>query len=109
MMKTLLTLSDHDLERELNKPNALRLYPSHGVTDASGIEILWAPFDFVNRDARIVIVGVTPGPNQVQRSYKAVRRAVAKGEDPEADLAKIKAQASFRGDVIEPNLKSILE
>jgi hypothetical protein len=109
MMNILLALSDHDLEGELNKPNALRLYPSRGVNDAYGIEILWAPFDFVNRDARIVVVGVTPGPNQARRSYKAVRIAVAKGEKPQADLERIKAEASFRGDVIEPNLKSILE
>jgi hypothetical protein len=109
MMNTLLAFSDYDLDRELKKPNALRLYPSRGTSDADGIEILWAPFDFVNRNARIVIVGVTPGPNQARRSYKAVRVAVAKGDDPQADLERIKAESSFRGDIIEPNLKSLLE
>ncbi len=109
MMKTLLALSDLDLDGELEKPNALRLYPPQGTSDAAGIEILWAPFDFVNRNARIAIVGVTPGPNQARRSYKAVRLAVAKGNDPRANLERIKAEASFRGDVIEPNLKSLLE
>ncbi|UPT87859.1 hypothetical protein HAP41_0000001465 [Bradyrhizobium barranii subsp. apii] len=34
---------------------------------------------------------------------------MAKGENHQADLERIKAEASFRGDVIEPNLKSILE
>ena len=109
MINALLTLSDHDLERELKRPNELRLYPPCGTSDSYGIEILWAPFDFANRDARLVIVGVTPGPTQARRSYRAVRAAVAKGENPEADLERIKAEASFRGNVIEPNLKSILE
>lgn len=80
MMNTLPALSEHELEGELKKPNALRLYPSRGASDADGIEILWAPFDYVNRNARIVIVGVTPGPNQARRSYEAVRMAAAKGE-----------------------------
>ena len=109
MMNTLLAFSDYDLDRELKKPNALPLYPSRGTSDADGVEILWAPFDFVNRNARILIVGVTPGPNQARRSYKAVRVAVAKGDDPQADLERIKAESSFRGDIIEPNLKSLLE
>jgi len=109
MMNTLLALSDHDLDGELNKPDTLRLYPSRGASDAYGIEILWAPLDFINRKARIVVVGVTPGPNQARRSYKAVRMAVAKGYNPQADLERIKAEASFRGNVIEPNLMSLLE
>lgn len=109
MMNLLQTLSAHDLDEELNKPDALRLYPSRGASDAYGIEILWAPFDYVNRNARLVIVGVTPGPNQAQRSYNAVRMALAKGDNPQAGLERIKAEASFRGNVIEPNLMSLLE
>jgi hypothetical protein len=107
MMNALLALSDNDLDGELKKPDALRLYPSRNTSDADGIEIPWAPFDFVNQNARIVIVGVTPGPNQTRRSYKAVRMAVAKGENPHADVERIKAGSSFRGDVMEPNLKSL--
>ncbi|PZR82453.1 MAG: hypothetical protein DI537_36590 [Stutzerimonas stutzeri] len=109
MMNLLPTLSTHDLDRELKKPERLRLHPSRGATDAYGIEILWAPFDHIDRNARIVIVGVTPGPTQARRSYDAVRAAAVKGIDPQADLERIKAEASFRGNVIEPNLKSLLE
>lgn len=109
MMDTLLALSNRDLEEELKKPNRLRLYPKPGNSDPNGIEILWAPFDFINRDARIVIVGVTPGPNQALLSYNAVRTAAAQGKNPREDLERIKVEASFRGPVMEPNLKSILE
>lgn len=109
MLNRLLKLSDHEINKELKRPNALRLYPSAGQTDPDGIEIIWAPFDYVNPDALLAIVGVTPGPEQAGRSYKAVREAVAKGEDPQANLARIKAQSSFRGKVMEPNLMSLLE
>jgi hypothetical protein len=109
MMDVLLKLSDTDVEAEIDRPNRLRLYPSAGKTAVSGIEILWAPFDYVNEAANLVIVGVTPGPTQARRSYEAVRCASATGENPEAELQRIKAETSFRGEVIEPNLKSLLE
>ncbi len=109
MIGTLLKLTEQDLRNEIGQPNALRLYPSVGTSDPDGIEILWAPFDYVNRDAKLVIIGVTPGPNQALRSYKAVRSAFARGAEPQTEIEKIKAESSFRGEIIEPNLKSLLE
>jgi hypothetical protein len=35
--------------------------------------------------------------------------AIARGDNPQAELERIKSEASFRGDVMEANLKSILE
>ena len=109
MMELLRTLSAQELEGEVKSPNLLRKYPASGSVDPDGIEILWAPFDYVNPKARLLIVGVTPGPEQAIRSYRAVRDAFAKGLDPQNNLEKIKAEASFRGKVIEPNLMSLLE
>ena len=94
---------------EIKKPKALRLYPRLGTSDPDDIEIFWAPFDYVNRDANLVIVGVTPGPNQALLSFRAMQKTAATGSDPQAELEKIKAESSFRGDVIESNLKSLLE
>jgi hypothetical protein len=108
MIDILLNLTEQDLTNT-SRPDALRLYPSPGGCDSQGIEILWAPFDYINRDAKLVIVGVTPGPNQALRSYQAVRLAVARGAEPQTEIAKIKVDSSFRGDVIESNLKSLLE
>ncbi len=109
MKKKLSKLSEQDLQLEVKEPNVLRIYPAEEPKDSYGIAILWAPFDYVNRDARLAIVGVTPGPTQAMLSYKAVLSANAKGEDPEVTLARTKAASSFRGKVIEPNLKSLLE
>jgi hypothetical protein len=109
MIVKLLNLSKTELENETKQPNLLRVYPALIARDSYGITILWAPFDFVNLSAQLAIVGVTPGPTQAMLSYEAVRRASAKGEDPQAALATIKAASSFRGTVIEHNLKSLLE
>jgi hypothetical protein len=109
MIETLMKLNEEQIKLEIQKPKSLRLYPSSGSTDADGIEILWAPFDYINKNAQLVIVGVTPGPEQALRSYKAIRDASAEGQNPQENLARIKAESSFRGKVIEPNLMSLLE
>lgn len=107
MRTLLLRQSERDLESEI--PLVLRLYPAPAAIDADGIEIFWAPFDHVNRRASLVIVGVTPGPNQYIRSYLAAKNALTRGVDPQAELEMIKAEASFRGDVMEANMMSLLE
>lgn len=103
-----MKLSDQEVGQ---KPaSCLRLYPEpEAPADKDGIEIFWAPFDYVNTNATLAIVGVTPGPEQAGRSYRAVRDAIVKSEDPGSKLSLIKAQSSFRGKVMEPNLKSLLE
>ena len=108
-MTALLNLSERDLKRDLKEISELQLYPPAGKTDASGIRIIWAPFDFINRDARLAIIGVTPGPTQAFLSYRAGRQSVVDGSDIQESLEKAKTASSFRGDVMEPNLKSLLE
>jgi hypothetical protein len=109
MIEKLLILTEQELESEIKRPNVLRVYPLDRPKDSEGIAILWAPFDYVNPDAKLAIVGVPPGPTQAMLSYKAVLTANANREDPQARLAKIKADSSFRGAVMEHNLKSLLE
>lgn len=109
MIETLLALSERELASEIKNPKKLRIYPSDNSKDSDGIAILWAPFDYINREARLALVGVTPGPTQAMLSYKAVLAANAKKENPQSSLAKIKAASSFRGAVMEHNLKSLLE
>ena len=98
MIKKLLKLSEQDLQRELKEPNVLRIYPAEEPKNCYGIpRKYWGPFDYVNRNAQLAIVGVTPGPTQAMLSYKAVLSANAKGEDPDVSLARTKAASSFRG------------
>jgi len=43
------------------------------------VRMLYAPFDHINRAARIVIVGMTPGGFQAQEALSATRAALAAG------------------------------
>ena len=36
------------------------------------IEIYYAPFDYINTKAKIVIVGITPGLQQMLQSYEVI-------------------------------------
>ena len=37
------------------------------------IEIYYAPFDYINPKAKIVIVGITPGLQQMIQSFQAIK------------------------------------
>lgn len=42
--------------------------------DASGdVKIYYAPFEYMNPSARIVLVGITPGPTQMVNANNVVR------------------------------------
>ena len=57
----------------------------------------YAPFDYVNTRARLVLVGVTPGPTQMLESYAIVRDAMRAGRTDDDALRSVKAHASFKG------------
>lgn len=57
----------------------------------------YAPFDHINRHARVVLVGITPGAQQAGNALAAVRRALEAGMDHATALAEAKAFASFSG------------
>ncbi|MEJ7787212.1 MAG: hypothetical protein WKF96_20620 [Solirubrobacteraceae bacterium] len=61
------------------------------------LSIYYAPFDFVNHDARIAVVGVTPGPTQILESLTTVRDTLKSGGGEEAALRRVKQRASFKG------------
>ena len=57
----------------------------------------YAPFDYLNRLAKVALVGVTPGPTQMQESFAVVRDALRAGRSDEEALRAVKARASFKG------------
>ena len=48
--------------------------PEFCIYEDRRIVAYYAPFDYLNVHARVVLVGVTPGPTQMQESYAAARR-----------------------------------
>ena len=53
------------------------------------IEIYYAPFDYVNSKAKIMIVGITPGLQQMLQSFEAVNEG--------RSLKEVKDLSSFKG------------
>ena len=53
------------------------------------IEIYYAPFDYINSKAKIVIVGITPGLQQMLQSYEVINQRKS--------LKEVKDLSSFKG------------
>jgi hypothetical protein len=60
------------------------------------LELYYAPFDYVNERARIVIVGITPGWPQMVASYEQARRDLRAGHSLADVSLRAKYAASFQ-------------
>ena len=59
------------------------------IEKEGNIEIYYAPFDYVNSKAKIAIVGITPGLQQMTQSFQAIKD----GKSPK----EVKDLSSFKG------------
>ncbi|MCW5640960.1 MAG: hypothetical protein KIT63_02545 [Rhodoferax sp.] len=69
-------------------------------------QLYFAPFSYVNTDAKLVIVGITPGPRQLELAIAAVQRF--RTQPSESVLQEIKRLASFGSSSMRPNLLKML-
>lgn len=76
--------------------------------DKKKIEIYYAPFEYVNEGAKVVIVGITPGMHQMKRSFSTVIDAVGTERDDEEILRQVKNNSSFEG-AMRKNLVKMLD
>lgn len=72
------------------------------------IDIYYAPFEYVNRDAKVVIVGITPGLFQMKQSYTTVWNNRDTQISDEKLLHEVKKQSSFQGPM-RKNLITMLD
>jgi hypothetical protein len=61
------------------------------------LAVYYAPFDWINADARIIILGLTPGWKQTKLGFETVLSALAGGQSEEDAIRAAKAQAAFAG------------
>jgi hypothetical protein len=61
------------------------------------LAVYYAPFDWINVDARIVILGLTPGWKQARIGLETVRDALRRGQSDEDAIKAAKAHAAFAG------------
>jgi hypothetical protein len=68
----------------------------------------YAPFHYMNVDARVVLVGLTPGWAQMERAFRTAKLAMAKGLTGDELFDYIKRSGSFSGPM-RKNLVSMLD
>jgi hypothetical protein len=73
--------------------------------DASGdVKIYYAPFEHINPSARIVLVGITPGPTQMVNANNEARRVLLSGKSHAEAIRTAKSVGAFSGEPLRSNL-----
>ena len=72
------------------------------------LSIVYAPFDYVNADAKVALVGVTPGWTQMHTSFVEARSGLEEGQSTIDILRRVKRVAAFSG-TLRTNLVSMLD
>lgn len=104
------SMSDEELAFEIRKPDRLRIGKAKAGRDRSrNVEMVWAPFDSMEREARIAIFGVTPGREQMGNALKAYRRARHDGMNHAAADRAGKGTGAFSGEMRETLIRILDE
>ena len=83
------------------------LIPQFQLFKDKSLEIYYAPFDFINAQAKVAIVGITPGWTQMEIAFRQARAALKNGLTASEALQKAKVEASFAG-LMRNNLVTML-
>lgn len=78
------------------------------VSSEGKIEIYYAPFDYINVSASIIIVGITPGWSQMEKSFRTIIKELTTNDDFSLGLKKVKSECSFAGSM-RSNLIKMLD
>lgn len=106
MLSRLRSISAADLQREIAAPEAFIL--DRCTSRNTEYTEVWAPFDHINSSARIAIVGLTPGRQQMEAALLSCRAALMAGHCDAEALRAAKAHASFAGSM-RRNLVALLD
>jgi hypothetical protein len=68
------------------------------------VGVYYAPFDYLNRGAKVVLVGITPGPTQARNALLEAHKRLKEGSSIESALREAKRFGAFSGDQFRVNL-----
>lgn len=74
------------------------------IESVGDVAIYYAPFEYINPDARVVLVGITPGPTQMVNANNEARRALLAGRPNEEAIQMAKGVGAFSGEPLRSNL-----
>lgn len=72
------------------------------------VSVYYAPFELVNPQAKVVLVGITPGRTQAANALGEAKRALLEGAQNAEMLQRAKATGAFSG-AMRPNLVALLD
>lgn len=91
------------------QPSSVPPLPSNlKLAEDGKISIYYAPFDYVNSQAKIVLCGITPGLQQAELALTEAKQQLLAGSDIEISKQKAKETASFGGPM-RSNLIALLD
>ncbi|MGA8900777.1 MAG: hypothetical protein WB528_14965, partial [Bradyrhizobium sp.] len=105
-LRIIASLSPAEVAAETDNPRRLRM-GTH-IHKLKRLDIAYAPFDHINTGADIVIVGITPGKQQMREAIDEARRAMMLGLSDAEVLARAKVYASFAGSM-RTNLVKLMD
>ena len=78
------------------------------IAQEGRFELRYVPFEHVNRNARLVFVGITPGMNQIALSYMALRSKLLSGVGTDRALTAAKTAGAFGGKQMRDRLNLMM-
>src|SRR5512143_1831037 len=72
------------------------------------LALYYAPWDWVNRAAKVMLVGITPGAHQATEALREAQRCLRAGCSNQETLRQVDAAASFSGPM-RTNLVTMLD
>ena len=94
--------------RTFNSSSALPLPANLKLAEDGKISIYYAPFDYVNPHAKVVLCGITPGLQQAELALNAAKQQILACSHIEISKQKAKETASFGGPM-RSNLIALLD
>lgn len=65
--------------------------------NSSGLSCYYAPFEYINKNAKIVLVGITPGATQMNNALNAANIALTSNTPIQEAIRRVKREGSFSG------------
>ena len=72
------------------------------------VSVYYSPFEWVNKEARVVLVGITPGKRQAANALAEAKQALLSNLPEEQVLQRAKATGAFSG-AMRPNLIAMMD
>lgn len=79
------------------------------LANEGGVQIVYTPFEHVNPEARVVLVGITPGTTQLVNSVREAQKMLQAGSSMQETLKAAKAVGAFSGPMRAPLVSMLNE